>query len=123
MALGIVDRWLTDKLLIDPWREMGAQYGDIYRKYLINPIIYGLLVSSDWKSAPSPIHHCIAKWHESYCKDGSSPTSDKWYDDWLKMTVPASSILDLGCGEAYRGRWLSKPTVDYVGVDVSESLA
>lgn len=122
MAKAIVERWQKDTALINPWLEMGARYGDIYRRCLINPVIYGLLVASDWREAPSPIHFALAKWHKTYCMNGAALPDDKWYEEWGKMTGRAHSILDLGCGEAYRGRWLSKPGVNYVGVDVSESL-
>ncbi len=122
MAKEVVERWQKDTALIKSWREMGARYGDIYRRFLINPVIYGLLVSSDWRTAPSPIHYALAKWHKTYCKNGAALPDDKWYEEWTRMTVRANSILDLGCGEAYRGRWLSKSSVKYVGVDVSEFL-
>lgn len=128
MAVEIKKRWMTEKSLIKAWIELGRANGDVYRRYLINPVIHGLLASPNSANAPSPIHDALAKWYGRYCKEGEAsgeecePPSDEWYDALQSMTVNVNSVLDLGCGEAYRGRWLSKASVKYVGVDVSKLL-
>jgi len=41
--------WVDDDRLIDAWAEQDRNYGDDYRKYLINPVVYALLSEENWK--------------------------------------------------------------------------
>lgn len=117
-----VEDW-NNPSLIDAWLSMSENNGDIYRQFLVNPIIYGLLSSRAWETSASPLQNAFMRWMSSFGKNPKlDPDSGQWYGEWQRQTAGRLSILDLGCGDAYRGRWLSRPNITYVGVDASEGL-
>ena len=75
MAMEIKQRWQKDKSLISSWLDMSAQYGDVYRQCLINPVIHGLLASSAWRMASSPINYVLAEWLDTYCGEDTETLS------------------------------------------------
>lgn len=114
------DEWENNPQLIDPWVKVSSEHGDIYRQFLINPIIYELLRTDVEESSVSPIQAALTKW---MVERDTAKVGQDWYEEWRQTELDKRlKILDLGCGEAYRGRWLSRDGVTYVGVDKSNDL-
>lgn len=108
--------------LVKAWLSTAQNNGDIYRQFLVNPVIHGLLSTGGTNTA-SPIHRALSTWYRDHGEDSMDPKQQgKWYENWHLKNVDSVSLLDLGCGEGYRGRWLSRANVPYVGVDVSKGL-
>lgn len=95
----------------------------------------------DYSDDDSPLSDALAKYYARVCPNGKTLGQDTeelgWvvdinshtYLDWFK-TEPKDGlsrgqrfhILDLGCGEGYRGRWLGQKRFSYTGVDYSKTL-
>jgi SAM-dependent methyltransferase len=121
-----VKDWRKEKL-IRAWLDHSGPFGDLYRQLLINPIVHGLLSSAHTHLSASPLTAALDDWLLHYAKSlgtGPKPTVD-WYALWRQHRSRGQAplqILDLGCGEAYRGRWLACKGVYYKGVDGSSKL-
>jgi SAM-dependent methyltransferase len=122
MSEQIRKRWSEDSKLIDCWIEFGKTNGDMYRQYLINPVIYGLLIEKNIQEFPgfSLIQAAYSNWLNNIYKKNDI-TDDNWYTSQI-ISDHSRTILDLGCGEGYRGRWLKDKITKYVGVDLSFPL-
>lgn len=133
--------------VFEGWEEANGStnwaFGDNWRLALINPVILHVanLVNNGFDSKHTEsLYHEIAKQREGYFKDALSSVDEKKnaFDEWHKnpfRTVTTSKgppspkpsgeelagvkLLDIGCGEAYRGRWLGRFGLQYLGVDGS----
>lgn len=109
------------------WRLHSQSNGDVYRQLLINPIVQGLLKGAGGPECESPLMAALDDWLSKHAKSlghGPVPVQD-WYGSWKLHSGPGHEqlqILDLGCGDAYRGRWLAGAGVYYKGVDCSRPL-
>lgn len=118
--------WDNDALA-RAWRVHSQSNGDVYRQLLINPIVQGLLKGAGGADCEAPLMAALDDWLSKHAKglgQGPAPALD-WYSAWHKHRGPGHEqlqILDLGCGDAYRGRWLSCKGVYYKGVDCSRAL-
>jgi len=116
--------WSSASTVPEAWLQLSKNYGDIYRRLLVNPIISGLLQQQDSLQEP-PLFAALYQWLN---EDGKSfePLPDKpdsWYAAWSTRTLPQKiRILDIGCGDGYRGRWLKHKRVTYKGIDGSDQL-
>jgi 2-polyprenyl-3-methyl-5-hydroxy-6-metoxy-1,4-benzoquinol methylase len=117
--------WQKEKLA-KAWLEASKDYGDVYRQLLVNPILHELLVQKHLiTKSQTPLFDAYYSWYKKHSADLSAnceiPT--KWYKDWRPSEQGRTTILDLGCGDAYRGRWLAqRGRINYLGLDCSQQL-
>jgi SAM-dependent methyltransferase len=134
------------------WADLSDPYGDPYRQSIINPIIYGLIEDlaimeqpdnkfEDYSDDDSPLCDTLARYYGIVCKNGKVQDEEtkelRWdvntdslnYRQWFERDPHGRirgderfHVLDLGCGEGYRGRWLGRKRISYTGVDYSKTL-
>lgn len=132
--------------LAHAWAEISKDGGDIYRQLIINPIIFGIVedicCQNNYSDDDSPLSDTLSRYYyNKISKNGKKLKEDKRFLHW---PIPDAAtniksldtkaildkvnsnfgfhILDLGCGEGYRGRWLGKEKLSYTGVDYSQHL-
>jgi SAM-dependent methyltransferase len=108
--------------LVAKWVELSKNNGDICRQFLVNPIIFELL-SGTKDDHENLLYQAFAGWFEKF-GDNLKRDGNEIHEDWYLQWSPeiSTTILDLGCGEGYRGSWLGTNRAKYVGVDVSTGL-
>jgi SAM-dependent methyltransferase len=132
------------------WADLSDPYGDPYRQSMINPIIYGLIEDlatmersskgdADYSDDDSPLCDALARHYATVCPNEKVLDQDtdelRWdvnpnnYLRWFEAEPKDGCrrgqryhVLDLGCGEGYRGRWLGRKRIGYTGVDYSKTL-
>ncbi len=134
--------------LAQAWAEISKDGGDIYRQLIINPIIFGIVedicCQNNYSDDDSPLSDTLTRYYYKISENGKKLKEDKSFlhKRFLHWPIPEDStksldtqailhkvnsnfkfhILDLGCGEGYRGRWLGKEKLSYTGVDYSTHL-
>lgn len=135
------------KAVVDAYAKAMWPYGDIWRMALVNPVILqtaqqmcsaicfeqsdsrhsmpldslpldlGLVVQrealkcSHWDS-PQFTCEALSEWHKQLLAQESGASA----------SLNGLNVLDLGCGEGYLGRILTKLGATYLGIDVSAGL-
>jgi 2-polyprenyl-3-methyl-5-hydroxy-6-metoxy-1,4-benzoquinol methylase len=116
----VVDGWLG---------AVGGQatpFGDGWRTRLVNPVIADVIhhfpkVARHRGEVCGPIgtrslHAGLARWRNW------NGRAERRHFEILESFPDGFTVLDLGCGEGYLGRWLSRFGIDYIGLDVSSAL-
>jgi 2-polyprenyl-3-methyl-5-hydroxy-6-metoxy-1,4-benzoquinol methylase len=114
-----------DRRLAEAWLAQSKDYGDLYRQLLVNPIIHELLSGPTALSSVTPLFTALDNWYTRHGEKlrSSNTIPRDWYEQWGRQNRPRADILDIGCGDAYRGRWLAgSKSITYVGVDGSSHL-
>jgi 2-polyprenyl-3-methyl-5-hydroxy-6-metoxy-1,4-benzoquinol methylase len=121
----ILEEW-NNKAFVSAWIKATGEYGDFYRKTLINSILAGALDAQESDLEEGFFHHALTKFHLSeecpIVSTGSPRLEESKCKQWM-AAYPKNSgdnkvrILDLGCGEGYRGRWLTPKGFTYLGID------
>lgn len=105
-----------------------SPYGDVFREILVNPVVLafasevlarrrdGAAQRSDWHL---PLYRGVAEQHHELSGSYTTANIRNWHSGAAERTDLAGlRVLDLGCGEAYLGRWLGRMGASYVGVDL-----
>jgi trans-aconitate methyltransferase len=112
------------------WKEIIGADGDFARRALVEPIVVSALEyfsASDsaarerqlgpqtpiTKALQDSIHHWVS---EANLSDWSARVTSGG------LGLQKRHVLDLGCGEGYLGRWLSRAGVSYTGIEPSAEL-
>ena len=121
--------------IVSSWTDANGSpdwpFGDAWRMALINPIVFD--IAQAVQRGFDPVNHGslytgLARQRQklaSMSKTRSAITNlVSWHhaSDASAGTLSDVRLLDLGCGEAYRSRWLGRQGVSYIGVDCSPGM-
>jgi 2-polyprenyl-3-methyl-5-hydroxy-6-metoxy-1,4-benzoquinol methylase len=126
--------------LIEGWTKANGSeqwpFGDNWRLALINPVVLhaACLVQEpfDPKHKESLYRYIALQRKAKFTTQTSSGNAQKAFREWhehpfgpdVEDSEKLSNLrlLDLGCGEAYRSRWLARFGARYMGIDCSKGL-
>ncbi|MEW8052847.1 MAG: methyltransferase domain-containing protein [Candidatus Thiodiazotropha sp.] len=130
------EHWQQHNLTTCWAKKIGSNnnpYGDIFREILVNPIVVAFakeaLTAKKKNSTEDPhfrlpLYNGVAEQHHSILGNYETEKIRDWHSDTEKSTdLTGIRVLDLGCGEAYLGRWLTRMGATYIGVDLPKKPA
>lgn len=120
--------WRDDKKLIKHWlKAVGNDefpYGDIYRQAIINPVVLSCLIPNRYEPTTSTLDWQLQILQSIDPNADSAEIRDllkKWHGKIISSSynqIPkTTTIIDMGAGEGYLGRWLAQFGVKYIGID------
>lgn len=108
------------------WSEGRGEYGDLFQRYIIKPFIaaYAQFVSEQPARRPLAARRRMRTLYSDLIAAVAREPEDpeQVLSDKAGPQLANLAVLDLGCGEAFLGRWLVQAGANYLGIDQDECL-
>ena len=108
------------------WSEARGPHGDLFQRHLIKPFVaaYTQFLSTEAKPGPLAARRLMRALYSAMInavrKEPEDP--EEILSKQAGSNLAELAVLDLGCGEAFLGRWLVRQGATYLGIDQNERL-